>query len=225
MRKILLILIMMFAFPFSAFAGWESDEIGTKYVNEDGTTKTGWHQDVNGNWYYLDSETGYMLKDTVTPDGFVVSDTGEWVQNMEKQKFEFENQKDISVSGISASSTKISEFGYEVPVKVYYNGQYGNAGGGTIIVSSIEVSNTGAPYISLSAINIKGGMYGLDQTIKYTLDDGTVVEKTKMIGGMTSESSFDVSLPLMSDPNVDWDFTRKKAISAEILITEYTENN
>lgn len=225
MRKILLILAMLLVFPISVFAGWEHDEVGTKYINDGGTMKTGWHQDVDGKWYYLDNETGYMLKNAVTPDGFAVSDTGEWVQNMEKQDEQYENQKDLSISGISASRTRVNKFGYEVPVKVRYNNQYDNASGGIITVSGIEVSTDGAPYISISAKDIGGGIYGLNQIIKYTLDDGTTVEKTKMLGGLTREYSFDISLPLMSDPDVDWDFGRKRALSAEIWITEYTPEN
>lgn len=225
MRRLISILLIVFAFNIVAFAGWETDSIGTKYINDDGTIKTGWHQDVDGKWYYLDNDTGYILKDTVTPDGFPVSVTGEWIQDMEKQKNKYENQIDLSISGIGASSTSVSNFGYEVPIKVYYNNQYNNAGGGTIKISGIEVSKEGAPYITISANDIKGSRYGINQIIKYTLDDGTAVEKTKMLGGMTIESSFVISLSLMSDPDIDWDFGRKKVSSAEIMITEYIPEN
>lgn len=221
MRKILLVLAVMFAFPFSSFAGWEYDEAGTKYINDDGTIKTGWHQDTDGKWYYLDDETGYMLKNSETPDGFIVSDTGEWIQNTEKPESKFENQKDLSVSGMALLRFRVSMFGYEVPVRVYYNNQYNNAGGGTIEVTDVKVSSAGAPYITISANDISGGMYGIDQIIKYTFDDGTSGERTKMIGDKTGESSFEVTLPLMSVPGLDWDFKSKKAVSAEIFIVEH----
>ena len=59
MRRLISILLIVFAFNIVAFAGWETDSIGTKYINDDGTIKTGWHQDVDGKWYYLDNDTGY----------------------------------------------------------------------------------------------------------------------------------------------------------------------
>ncbi len=47
-------------------------------IGSDGYMLTGW-QLVNGKWYYMDV-SGAMLADTVTPDGYYVNASGEWIQ-------------------------------------------------------------------------------------------------------------------------------------------------
>ena len=53
------------------------------YVDIDNGMKTGWNL-INGEWYYFnpvsDGTKGRMYKDSVTPDGYVVDDGGEWVK-------------------------------------------------------------------------------------------------------------------------------------------------
>lgn len=72
----------------TAFAGtWEKDDIGGWWwENDDGTwPANGWqwldgNQDGTSECYYF-NEAGYMLADTVTPDGYTVNADGAWTEN------------------------------------------------------------------------------------------------------------------------------------------------
>lgn len=53
---------------------------GYWYKNSDGTyPKSTWKQ-IGGKYYYFDGE-GYLLRDTTTPDGYLVNKEGVWVEN------------------------------------------------------------------------------------------------------------------------------------------------
>lgn len=59
--------------------GWQLDEKGWWYLEEDGSyPKEAW-KEVSGVWYYF-GEDGYLLVNTVTPDGNKVDENGAWVQ-------------------------------------------------------------------------------------------------------------------------------------------------
>lgn len=61
MKKHILLLSCIFSCIFSttALAGQLIyDDNGCKYINDDGSFKTGWHQEGE-NWYYFDGDTGY----------------------------------------------------------------------------------------------------------------------------------------------------------------------
>lgn len=66
MKKRLLLLtgVCSVLFAVEAQAGrLVSDETGLRYINDDGTVKTGWHQEgVDGPWYYF-GEDGYAVKE------------------------------------------------------------------------------------------------------------------------------------------------------------------
>lgn len=79
--------VMLFTMGFSlafittAFAGeWKKEANGRWwYQNDDGSfTANGW-QNIDGAEYYFDAE-GYMLSDTVTPDGYRVGPDGAWIR-------------------------------------------------------------------------------------------------------------------------------------------------
>ena len=64
------------------YTGWLRDSENTTYyfevVGADiGKLKHGWAP-INGNYYYFDSE-GKMMRNTVTPDGYVVDVEGKWL--------------------------------------------------------------------------------------------------------------------------------------------------
>lgn len=89
MRKKILSLILAVVLSatmgFTALAGqWEQDGIDYKYKNDDGTYATGTWQWIDGKSYYFDGN-GYMIHDTVTPDGYTVDSDGAWVVNGEVQ--------------------------------------------------------------------------------------------------------------------------------------------
>lgn len=71
-------------------AGWQQDSIGYWYENEDGTWPSNTWQWIDGNrdgkaeCYYF-NENGYMLSNTISPDGYLVNWDGAWIENGEVQ--------------------------------------------------------------------------------------------------------------------------------------------
>jgi len=52
----------------AASSGWRKDTSGNwRYVNSNGTYKTGWFQDKDGKWYFLDYHTGVMKTGWIKP--------------------------------------------------------------------------------------------------------------------------------------------------------------
>lgn len=102
-KKILalaLAVTMASSMSITAFAGsWEQDGIDYKYKNDDGTYATGTWQWIDGKSYYFDGN-GYMLHDTVTPDGYTVDGDGAWVVNGEVQ-----NRTDVGVVQTQATGS------------------------------------------------------------------------------------------------------------------------
>ena len=46
-------------------------------MNQSGVMQTGWVQ-VSGKWYYF-NQSGELLTNTKTPDGYYVNANGEWI--------------------------------------------------------------------------------------------------------------------------------------------------
>ncbi len=67
-------------------AAWKTDNVGAWYEYDDGTYPKGEWVWIDGNsdgqseCYYF-NESGYVLKDTTTPDGYQVNAEGAWVVN------------------------------------------------------------------------------------------------------------------------------------------------
>ncbi len=90
MKKILIAIAtftMTAALHITCFAaGWQQNEVGYWYENEDGTWFANTWQWIDGNkdgkaeCYYFDAN-GYMLADTITPDGYTVNSDGAWIEN------------------------------------------------------------------------------------------------------------------------------------------------
>lgn len=72
--------VLSLATVSAAFAGqWIQDGKGWWYQRDDGSYPAAqWMRDSDGNWYYF-GEDGYMLADTVTPDGNRVNQSGAWI--------------------------------------------------------------------------------------------------------------------------------------------------
>ncbi len=94
MKKIfgtILAAALCLALTVPAFAGvWQYDGKGWWYDNQDGTYEAhGWSW-INGNndgvaeCYYFD-DNGYLLVNTVTPDGYTVNADGQWVEGGQVQ--------------------------------------------------------------------------------------------------------------------------------------------
>ncbi len=78
-------------------ASWQSNSTGWWYQNADGTYPANEWKQINGSWYYFNEsgymvasmwignyylgESGAMLTNTTTPDGYTVGSDGAWVQN------------------------------------------------------------------------------------------------------------------------------------------------
>ena len=61
--------------------GWSSSPKGWKYYDENGNMLTNeWLEDGTDHWFYFGAD-GFMLHDTVTPDGFYVGSDGEMISN------------------------------------------------------------------------------------------------------------------------------------------------
>lgn len=90
MKKIKLIVsaaLLSCCFSIPAIAGqWQQDDIGWWWQNDDGSYLADCWQWLDGNndgiaeCYYFD-KNGYMLSDTVSPDGYVLNSDGAIVIN------------------------------------------------------------------------------------------------------------------------------------------------
>ena len=79
MKKILIV-ALTFAFTIcmsiNSLAGaWQQDKKGYWYVKDDGSYPTNAWMTIDGKEYYFAAD-GYMLANTVTPDGFTVDASG-----------------------------------------------------------------------------------------------------------------------------------------------------
>lgn len=59
---------------------WKRNEQGWWVENPDGSYYTNIWYPSNGLWYYLGAD-GYMLTNTITPDGYPVGEDGAWITN------------------------------------------------------------------------------------------------------------------------------------------------
>lgn len=57
--------------------GWHKIGESWYYFSPNGRMVTGWNW-IDGRCYYMDLESGRMLSDTVTPDGYMVDESGAW---------------------------------------------------------------------------------------------------------------------------------------------------
>ena len=83
MKKVKLVVATIIAttvMSMTAFAGeWKQDTTGWWYQNDNGSYPINCWQEINGKQYYF-NESGYMLVNTITPDGKQVGINGELVQ-------------------------------------------------------------------------------------------------------------------------------------------------
>lgn len=60
--------------------GWVQDTTGWWWRNADGSYPVNTWQEIGGKYYYFDGN-GYMLSDTITPDGYYVNADGVWIES------------------------------------------------------------------------------------------------------------------------------------------------
>lgn len=78
----LMVMTLCLMAPITSFAGeWQQNNKGWWVQNDDGTYLTNqWYQSPESGLYYYLGADGYMLCDTITPDGFYVNTNGVWEQ-------------------------------------------------------------------------------------------------------------------------------------------------
>ncbi len=79
---LLVSILFLFLFSFTAFAGeWKQEPDGRWwYLNDDGTYPFNCWQQIDGKYYYFDAN-GYLVVNSITPDGYLVGADGAWIQN------------------------------------------------------------------------------------------------------------------------------------------------
>lgn len=191
-KKIVLIvatIMISSIFAVVSFAGqWQKDELGYRFQNDDGTYKTGWHKDVDGQWYYLDTETTYMLSNTVTPDGYFVGESGAWIEGEvvdTKQNNGYENKVELQATAYE-NPTGAHDIGYSIPVTIYYNNEYTLPYNTIVKLMGVELSLTGVPYTTF-VINSDMNVGSLATRCIYHLSDGTTTEVSGSITGVSKE--------------------------------------
>lgn len=175
---ILSIILFSMVLTFSSFAGeWKQDDNGWRYQNDDNSYKTGWHQDVDGKWYYLDFESGYMLVNSKTPDGFFVDNKGVWMEKQEKEyeSYNYDKETKIEITAYENGPRSIKELGYSLPVTVYYNNEYIFKNGEKVNINGIETSKEGVAYLKFVA-SLNYYSYDMEAKCEYKLSDGTTYE-------------------------------------------------
>lgn len=179
MRRLLLVVMILFLFPGISFAGWENDELGMRYKMDDGTYKTGWHQDVDGKWYYLDDSAGYVLKNTTTPDGYTVNESGVWIDGESgmKKTSQYDHNVSYDVTAYKAYSSKeLKKFETVIPVTVHYNDKYEYISWSDkklkVEIESLEISNEGVLYVTYYS-NEENYYHEIHVTTRYAFENGT----------------------------------------------------
>ena len=125
MKKYFIIIVSVFLLLFSQliFAGsWQQDGFGYKYIKDNGAYAINsweWIDTYNtgsAECYYF-NELGYLLVNTITPDGYQVNQNGEWVLNGVIQKKQVSGSNIIhhkytpgsSSSGSTSSTYDVNE--------------------------------------------------------------------------------------------------------------------
>lgn len=212
---------VMLALPMISYAGeWKQDEAGWRYQNDNGTYQIGWFQDIDGNWYYFDETSTYMLFDTITPDGYKVSTDGKWLQgDDEKIDFKgFDNKVELQVTSYD-SPYGPEALGYTVPTVVYYNNEYVNIYGGNLQVTDVAVSKDGLAYLEFNVD--KSEMYELLISCRYFLEDGTYIDIDENMVESIDKPNEKLSYQLLKRiRGVRRDSQKVNPVSVEIYINE-----
>lgn len=107
--------IMTMLLSSTAFAGeWKQETDGRYwYQNDDGSYPVNQWMKIEGKDYYFDAN-GYMLSDTVTPDGYVVGSDGAWIEGAGTETQESNRISNVTFSNDSITQDlTISDYKYE----------------------------------------------------------------------------------------------------------------
>lgn len=199
MKRIICTLIMTIGFSMVSFAGeWKQDTNGWWYQNDDGTYKTGWYQDADSKWYYFDNANGYMLTNTITPDGYKLSEDGVWIEGDVKETKDLKGYGNKVELQATAYNLPIGdrELGYSLPVTVYYNNEYENSYDGKINIKTVELSKSGVPYLQFN-VSTESRICQLGMKYKYNFSSGPY-ESDESIFTSCKNGGDDISWSLLS---------------------------
>lgn len=182
MKRIICILIASSILSTVAYAGqWQQDETGWRYQNDDGSYKTGWIQNTDGQWYYLSDESTYMLTSTTTPDGYLVSDTGAWQDESNLSAVEYngyDNKISLDVRTYSSPGGN-KTLDYTLPVSIYYNNKYDGVNSGSLTITKISLSDDGVPCFAFTGNT--GEVYALNFKYRYYFSDGSYTDDERSL--------------------------------------------
>lgn len=74
-------LSLTLALPITSYAQWCQNENGWWYSYTDGSYPVNTWKEIDGKYYYFDGN-GYMLSNTITPDGYTVGSDGAWIETI-----------------------------------------------------------------------------------------------------------------------------------------------
>ncbi|NBH71102.1 hypothetical protein D3Z51_03475 [Clostridiaceae bacterium] len=167
-------------------AGWQKDNTGWWWQNDNGSYPSNTWQWVDGNHdgvsecYYFDGN-GYMLANTTTPDGYVVNADGAWVVSGTVQTKAAEAQtatENQEQSSVDIYGNYVNPYG-EVITLTNENGAlilryYEDKGGEMEILASAmqKVNDTTYQSTTYEAVNIK-----FTNNTTFTFYDGIVYTK------------------------------------------------
>ncbi len=123
LTKVLITSLLIIGSTNTVYASqWNQNSTGWWYQCDNGSYYKNEWQWINGKCYYFDTK-GYMLSDTITPDGYTVNKDGEWVINgvIQKQqanydkwigKYISEDDQSITVTGADSNGINLTYYGY-----------------------------------------------------------------------------------------------------------------
>ena len=148
----------------------------TYYFDSSGIMLTGW-QVIGSNWYCFD-ESGALLRNTVTPDGYRVNENGVWVEDGQPVS---EEQK--KVKGVDAGNvTLLTDFTVNLQEKEEVAGQVkkvsiGNTKGAQVIdtVFSVPQENwTAGQKVGITVTYRTYAGYGFSDRVKFNCSKAAV---------------------------------------------------
>lgn len=227
MKRLFCLLFAVMLFSMTSYAGeWKKDNYGYQYQNDDGSYRTGWYQDVDSKWYYFDSQTGYMLTNAITPDGFVVSSEGVWIKDGEINTTSvidnsgYNKRVELEVTAYN-NPYGARPLGYTLPTTIYYNNEYDNIYGGKITVNNVALSKDGLACITFSSE--QNWEIGLSVKCKYYLEDGTIIDKDESIMVFARNDVKDYFYPLLEGAHrLRRDSVYVTPVSVEVYINAET---
>lgn len=225
MKRLFLLLTAILTLTVStvsyAYAGeWKQDARGYWYQNDDGSFQTGWFQDGDGKWYYLDLQSGYMLANTMTPDGYFLSADGSWTGEAAAYTgFDgetYDHKAQLTVTAYSTGPAGVEVLEYPLPVTIYFNHTYENVYGGTITPQTFYVKD-GVAYASYH-VDTDGGCYELLADCRYNFENETHLDSEEILFNYCKSGGIDDSHHLLWRKMYDAEKKRSPLVSAEICI-------